>query len=114
MEQPIPDVTEADVDRVLRRDFAAQDAAQVKSWLRVLRPPLAPRVALAVLKLADGSLEGVRLHLELARRDWRDVIVGAEYPVYMERVSRGGDRDKDRLREIIQADWKQYSAWLQR
>lgn len=114
MDQPTPDVTEADVQRVLRRDFEPADAVQVESLLRAADPGLSPRVALAVLKLSAGSVDAVRVHLEAARRDWRDVVAQAEYPTYMRTVPGDGSLGSTRRDEIIQADWEQYNGWLNR
>jgi len=40
---------------------------------------LGERVRCAVLKLSQGSLERLSSALDLARRDWRDVLVGAGF-----------------------------------
>src|SRR5687768_202166 len=38
------------------------------------------RLQLAILKQCDGNLARLRQLVELARTDFRDVLVGAEYP----------------------------------
>jgi hypothetical protein len=37
------------------------------------------RIRFAVLKLSDGSLERLRSAIDLARTDWRDVLVAAGF-----------------------------------
>jgi hypothetical protein len=37
------------------------------------------RVRFAVLKLSDGDLEQLRITVEQAKVDWRDVLVGADF-----------------------------------
>jgi hypothetical protein len=114
VEQPTPDVTGADVERVLRRDFEPGDAARVDALFRDINPPVSPRVALAVLKLSNGSIQAARANLEAAHRDWRDVIAYAEYPAYMQTGSGVGSLSSAQRDDIIQADWEQYTRWLNR
>ncbi len=38
------------------------------------------RVQLAILKLSEGSEEKLRQNVEVAKRDYRDVLFWAEYP----------------------------------
>ena len=60
MTQPTPNVTAADVERVVRRDFPADRFADVMAMLNEYGTEdwqrEADRVRLAVLKLAAGSL----------------------------------------------------------
>ena len=110
MNQPIPSVSRQDVERVLRRDF---DPASFDKLLRLLDDyGPEPRVHLAILKLAEGTEEGVIQWLEEARIDFRDVLTPAEFPEYpvlsLSRVS------ESKLEGIIASDWKQYSDWLYR
>ena len=90
--QPTPDVTGADVERVVRRDFPADRVATVlamleeygvEKWQRESH-----RVRLAVLKLAAGSLKRLRQELECAKHDYREVLGPAEYPGYTRRMFR--------------------------
>ena len=72
------------------------------------------RVQLAVLKLAGGSLESLRQHVAVARQDFRDVLVAAEYPEYSKRgmleVPKLPVKEQQR---IIEADWAQYEASIE-
>jgi|SRR5436190_22935213 len=38
------------------------------------------RVQLAILKLSEGNEEKLRQHVDVAKRDYRDVLFWAEYP----------------------------------
>ena len=113
--QPVPEVTRADVERVLRRDFPEDSFAAALSLLDEYHagsgPPSA-RVQLAVLKLAEGDLAALKRFIEDAKADHRDVIGWAEYPEYRRRVS-GLDQSSE-ADQIIETDWKQYQAWLAR
>lgn len=118
MEQPIPTVTRADVERVVRRDFASEQYDSVmsilaeygcESWHRELS-----RVQLAVLKLAAGSLDVLRREIETAKGDYRDVLVYAEYPAYFRRTFRDRLLPEEEQRKLIDEDWRQYESWLKR
>jgi hypothetical protein len=118
MDQPTPKVTHADVERVIRRDFLPDQFDSVMSvlaeyggetWHRELH-----RLQLAVLKLAAGSLEGLRREIEAAKCDYRDVLSYAEFPAYMNKTFRISQLPADEQRKIIDADWRQYETWFKR
>jgi hypothetical protein len=116
--QPAPSVTHADVERVVARDYPADQRAQAWTVLREYGAeewhPEADRVRLAALKLAAGSLEHLRLHIDVAKIDYRDVIAAAEYPGYMKRIPVSGAVPPDHRAQVIQEDWEQYEQWLTR
>jgi hypothetical protein len=116
--QPAAEVTSQDVDRVVRRDFPADRVDEVlaalgeygaEEWHRE-----ADRVRVAVLKLAAGSVEQLRFHLESAKMDYRDVLGPAEYPGYSRRLFRIDKLPADERQRIIDADWKQFQEWFER
>ena len=113
--QPVPQVTSDDVSRVVLRDFAEDEVprawALLDSWGGGPGPPN-PRVALASLKMADGDLGRLQAALAVAKDDYRDVLAWAEYPEYMRSVP-GPGRPPD-VERVIEADWRQYQAWLTR
>ena len=117
--QPIPDVTEKDVERIVRRDFPREQYDTVMGILREYShgrlPKECSRVQLAALKLAQGDLECLRLHIGNAEQDYRDVLAAAEYPEYMRavafRVSKLSRKEHPR---IVNSDWDQYAKWLQK
>ena len=116
--QPTPDVTSADVERIVRRDFPAHRVAEVFAMLDEYgvedwhREP--HRVRLAALKLAAGNIEQLRNEIEGAKRDYRDVLGPAEYPAYGKRLFRIKELPQDEQQRIIDADWRQYQDWLTR
>jgi hypothetical protein len=116
--QPVPRVTEADVERVVRRDFPSGDHGGVldvlhqygtEPWQRE-----ESRVRLAALKLADGDAEQLRRHIEVAKRDYRDVLAAAEYPGYMRDIPPAEDVPAEEKQRVIDRDRAQYEAWLRR
>ncbi len=116
-EQPVPDVTGEDVTRIALRDFGEQQVALVLSILdeygkQTWNNPSA-RVRLAILKLANGDLDRLLDHTQVAIQDYRDVLAYAEYPRYMREVGFD-DPPEDVKNTVIEEDWQQYCEWLQR
>ena len=76
----------------------------------------ADRVRLAILKISDGDVESVLTNVTTAKRDFRDVLLWAEYPGEARATwSWRADLlqvDRDRLAEIRRIDREQYEAWL--
>ncbi len=113
--QPIPVVTPQDVERVVGRDFKPEE--RLPATQELTRCTLAgntqvqARVQLAVLKLAAGDLERLRMSVEVALADFRDVIAPAEYPRCLRADSLSSLSWLARSR-IYSADWKEYKAWL--
>ena len=118
MEQPTPQISSADVERVVVRDFPANRVTEVfaiineygqENWHRELH-----RVRLAALKLAAGSIERLRAAIDTANCDYRDVLASAEYPSYCDQIPPTGDVPADEERRVIESDWRQYQEWLNR
>jgi len=116
--QPTPNITRADVLRVLAREFPEADAAVLlavldeyggESWHRERE-----RVQMAILKLAGGDGERLRHYVKSAWEDYRDVLAWAEYPGYAREVPGPGALPPEETQRIIAADWAQYQAWLRR
>ena len=112
--QSTPEVTQEDVERIVRRDFAPTEVAAAmalleryggESWHREIE-----RVRLAVLKLANGDLQRLAVQVDEAGKDYRDILGPAEFPGYMEHHDAALD-DAEKQR-IIDADWHQYQQWL--
>ena len=115
MKQPIPEVTENDVIRIVQRDFPTEQFDAVMSILNGYGAEdwqhSVNRVRLAVLKLADGDLQALRRSID---SDYRDVLAFAEYPDYMQKVSPSAALAEVERERIIRADWMQYQSWLNR
>lgn len=108
VDQPTPDVSDADVVRVIHRNYPQ---AQHEAVSRSLGGVDDPRVKLAVLKLADRKLEEVADLFQGAKEDYRDVIAWAEYPKCMEDF-RLFNRSVEVQKKVIDQDWEQYMRWL--
>jgi hypothetical protein len=95
----IPDVTLEDLDRIVARDFPADQRGTVVAFLGHCESGIreANRVRAAVLKLADGRVELLGHYVDRAVSDYRDVLFWAEYPT----VSQD-------------ENWRQYQEWFNR
>jgi hypothetical protein len=118
MNQPVPEVTEKDVERIAIRDFGKERLALVMEILQEYgkqewNSPGSPRVRLAILKLADGDLEKLKVHTKIAIQDFRDVLAMAEYPRFMTEIGFN-EVDKKVENEVINDDWKQYREWFEK
>jgi hypothetical protein len=110
MDQPVPKVDDADVERIVRRDFPPAEQSSVMEILARygesdgMIPP--PRVRLAILKLSGRDSQKVERYVADALIDSRDVVTWAEYSRY-ERTS--GTKSEKRS---IEDDWNEYKNWL--
>jgi hypothetical protein len=73
-----------------------------------------PRIQLAIIKLSDGDLDKLEEYVNLAKRDYRDVLAFAEYPeeirtgfVGMEKLS------EEEAKALRGRDREQYLSWLE-
>jgi len=114
--QRVPEVSLADVNRIVHREFLPEqiDAAMdvLKQYEEQTNPREAARVQLAALKLAKGSVQKLQSHIEYAKRDYRDVLCAAEYPAYAKVGFRIRELPPKERERIIEQDWKQYEEWL--
>ena len=77
MDQPVPNVSRADVERIVRRDFASADVSNALAIVDECQKchtggDSPARVQLAALKLADGDISALRREIEAAKSDYRD------------------------------------------
>ncbi|HEX3625011.1 MAG TPA: hypothetical protein VH280_06225 [Verrucomicrobiae bacterium] len=116
--QPTPTVTAEDIARIARREFPPENVSEVLAIIdeygieKWHREPT--RVRLAILKLAEGSIERLRNHVETAKWDFRDVLSWAEYPEYSKAMFHIRQQSETERQRIIDADWSQYQDWLGR
>ncbi|MGA2542593.1 MAG: hypothetical protein ABSG78_13670 [Verrucomicrobiota bacterium] len=112
--QPHPKVTSKHVERIVRRDFPAEQFSEVMAALSEYGKESyeneADRVRLAILKLARGKLDLLQQALKTAKTDYRDVITWAEYPGYSKRWDTYKLPAAEK-QQIIDQDWQQYLAW---
>jgi hypothetical protein len=112
--QPTPSVTEADVERIVRRDYPANVAGEILELIATVSVREKPRVVLACLKIANGDLDRLRANLSDASGYCRELLGEAEYPLATKRWSRIQSLPEDEVRAIYDKDWRQYSEWLTR
>lgn len=114
--QPVPIITNADVERLVRREFPAGQVEQVLAVLREYGVEgwhrETDRVRAAILKLADGKLEELRRHLDCAKSDYRDVLAYAEYPNYFKETTFVAGMREEEVEKIVAEDWRAYQEWL--
>lgn len=113
MEQYHPNVSEADIDRIVRREYSPELHRSIHEMISGVEVREKPRVVLACLKNAKGDLEKLKAELAAAPGWWREIISEAEYPNYtkkMFRIERLPAQEKD---EIIEKDKSQYLKWLE-
>ena len=96
----------ADRDLLVRKVQETFPAPEVADVLALLEEQPELRVQLAVVKNAAGSMDGLWVWLDEARKDWRDVLVAAEYS--REASYRPGAAPE----EVIAADRAEYLEWL--
>ena len=113
--QPVPEVTESDVQRIVCRDFAPESWTKANEILS--RYDLAEsqsggdRVRAAILKLAHGDVRALEVNVAIACVDFRDVIATAEYPQFA-RHSPSDNLSQSEKAALVEADWVQYNAWF--
>lgn len=115
--QRIPTVTLADVERIVRRDFAGGDVAAALDLLARYRGVSAAgtaRVRVAALKLAHGELAALAARVDDALRDARDVLAAAEYPGALAAGAGLAAMPEPAREALDDADGAQYQAWLTR
>jgi hypothetical protein len=70
------------------------------------------RVRMAIVKLvSEYGLDRLEEYVEIAKRDYRDVLMGAEYPGQAQAQVDLADDERERL---AAADKQQYNDWLER
>jgi len=114
MRQPTPSVTEDDVERIVRRDYPPPVVDDILALIATVEVREKPRVVLACLKIADGSLDRLRANLADASGYYRELLAEAEYPLATKRWFRIETLSEDEIRAIYEKDWPQYSDWLTR
>ena len=86
----------------ISKDFPAAEYPNVIAILNSYGGPEAGRVIWDILELSKGSIEKVRQYLEVARKDYRDILYWAEY-YDNDPLLRNGD-PKQMVDEIL-AKW---------
>ena len=112
--QRTPTVSEADVKRILNRDYPADSRDEILRLIDAVIARVQPRVVLACLKLGGGDPVRVKQELNDAPGYWREIISDAEYPLATRKWHNLESESEDVRQRVYDADWKQYSDWLNR
>jgi hypothetical protein len=98
----IPELSQR-VAALIEKVFSAADVPQIRRMLREFhwapQPLIDERIHLDILEICDGKMEKVRKLVDLAKIDWRDLIMVAEYVVTEGKIVQNA-RGQTRLAEI--------------
>ena len=112
MKQFVPNVSESDVERIIRRDFMEDEHDAIRELIRQVEVRETPRVLLACLKNAVGDFKKLKYNLAEASGYYREHIGEAEYPNYMKKVLHIDKLSEAEQSAIFEKDKNQYLAWL--
>lgn len=106
----IPKVTEADLKRIVNREYSEEKRNDV---LRELSRYAnceneGVRVKLAILKLSKGDLLKVSEYVDTAIKDYRDVLFWAEYSSFIEIGFDTDGMKKKEIKWLQEKDWNDY------
>jgi hypothetical protein len=100
--EPVPELSRR-VTALIRKIFPPADVPRIRELVREFHWSLGPafddRIHLDILEISGGKAEKVRELVDLAKVDWRDLIVAAEYEVRDGQVVQN-ERGKSRLAEL--------------
>jgi hypothetical protein len=100
----------------VRRYWPDEDPAEIIAILNQYGgsgEPGRTRVQLAILKLAEGQKERLPELVQMAKRDYRDVLAYAEYPEQIKTdVADLMAMSKEERKALRQRDKEQYRKWL--
>ncbi len=98
----IPELSQR-VAALIEKIFSAADVPQIRRMIREFhwapQPLIDERIHLDILEICDGKLEKVRELVDLAKIDWRDLIMVGEYVVTEGKIVQNA-RGQTRLAEI--------------
>lgn len=114
MDQFIPQVSEMDVNRIVKRDYPLDQYEMILEMIEKAGQKESARNVLACLKNANGDIEKLKSQLSDAGGYWREIISEAEYPNYSKKLFRIDRLSETEQRAIIESDKSQYLAWLDR
>ena len=113
MEQFTPTVSDADVERVIRRDLPVETHEEIWAIIKQIEVREKPRVILACLKNGGGDIQKLKHNLAWAT-DYREIIGEAEYPNWTKKMFHIEKLSEAEQNKIIEKDKDQYLAWLYR
>jgi hypothetical protein len=99
---PVPELSQR-VTALIREIFPSAEVPRIRELVRefhwTLGPAFDDRIHLDILEICGGKAERVCELVELARVDWRDLIMTAEYEVKDGKMVQN-ERGKIRLAEL--------------
>ena len=107
MSKFVPSVNEADVERLLNRDYPSETHDELTQLFASVTVGERLRVIVACLKNGDGEPGRLEAQLSSANGYWRETISEAEYP----KIEKGARLTKD---EIHEKQKRQYLEWFNR
>ncbi len=91
------------VAALIDKIFSTADVLQIRGMIREFhwapQPLIDERIHLDILEICNGKKEKVRELVDLAKVDWRDLIMTAEYEVKNGKIIQN-ERGKIRLAEL--------------
>jgi len=108
------EVSDDDVERILRRDYPEADLTELRALIRHINVREKPRVVAACLKNAGGSSQRLHKELEDAPGYYREILSEAEYPTATKRWSSIDKLSDSERQRIYDKDWEQYQEWFAR
>jgi hypothetical protein len=119
MNQPVPNFSRADVERVVIREFGAASANGIWKILELYGREAwqteTTRVWMAALRSSDRDVGRLKKIIAEACQDFRDVLVAAEYPHYASLDFKTLNALSPSERAALYArDWNQYTAWVEK
>jgi hypothetical protein len=112
MDQFIPQVSEADVHRIVKRDYSPNQHAMILDMIENTEKKESARIVLACLKTANGDIEKLKSQLADSGGYWREIISKAEYPNYSKKLFQMDRLSEAEQQAIIDVDKSQYLNWL--
>ena len=110
-EKPVQSNEKEIVSEKIKQIFPDLDAEELLRRFEALDNPEKYRVALAILKLSqEDDKDSPEDFIESASRDYRDVLMWAEYPHEMNLDSWKEPASK--VKKVKKTDRKQYLDWL--
>ena len=81
MTQKAPNITDADIERIIQRDFSQIDLETVENILSNYKTDSArerDRVYASALKLSAGDIDLLKTYIDRANMDYRDIIADTQ------------------------------------
>ncbi|HEV8284838.1 MAG TPA: hypothetical protein VGQ09_11050 [Chitinophagaceae bacterium] len=114
MEQKIPNISDHDIKRIIKRDFPQFEFSEIESILKMYKSESEKgrnRIYASILKLSNCNIDLMKKYVENANKDYRDIIALSEYPNYSE-YAFDDNLTEEKEKQLITDDWIQYITWL--